>query len=281
MSVAACATHGGREQESTTAVVTPKTIESGNRRYQPEWRVIEIEKRFPGFGGYWFDSTGNLHAYTTNLRDSTKLKLELADELASWSTPTPNGQANERRIVFHEGRFSFGQLWNWRSVIARAAVETVPGFQSSSVRNSLNQVHFGVTDPKGISALQRIVASLNIPQEAVHLEVEGQICTLEARSGILVSPRDSVSGESLIAGSYFFARDGNFVDSVRVPTDWKGRIPFVPLTLERAGIYEVGIDRAGYRPWRAADVRVEKDACHVTPVTLTALLSKVSEMMPR
>jgi hypothetical protein len=178
----------------------------------------------------------------------------------------------KNRFFFHTAEFSYTELSNWRHLIARASVERVPGYQSSGVRHPLNQIRFGLTDPRGVAVLKQIAESLQVPARAVLVEIEDVICTLEARPGILVSPRDSITGEVLLAGTRAFAREGSFTDSVRVPDHWKGRVEFLPLTDERAGVYEVGIDAPGYRAWRATDIRVERDACHVTTVRLTARL---------
>jgi hypothetical protein len=235
-------------------------------------RSARIGQRYPSFGGLWLDSTGDVHVYTTRLADSTDLRVALMSELLEGGYFSSEVKDVQTRFVFHAGRFSYTDLSNWRYLIARNSVDRVPGYQSSAVRHSLNLVRFGVTDPRGITALKYIVDSLKVPPKAVLVEVEGPICTLEARSGILISPRDSLTGELLMAGTRAFAREGSFVDSVSFPNGWTGRAEFVPLTRERAGVYEVGINRVGYQPWRAAGIRVDKDVCHVIPVRLTARL---------
>jgi hypothetical protein len=235
-------------------------------------RNVQIAKRYPGFGGLWLDSTGTVHVYTTRLADSVDLRIALLRELLDRGHSPSEVKNAEKKVVFHEGRFNYIELSNWRQLIARASVDRVRGYQSSGVSPGLNQVRFGVTDPSGVTMLKQIAESLHVPAQAVLVEVETVACTLEARAGILVSPRDSITGELLMQSTRAFARQGSFADSIRVPDDWKGKVDFIPLTRERPGVYEVGIDRPGYRSWRATGIRVAKDACHVIPVRLTAKL---------
>jgi hypothetical protein len=131
-------------------------------------RLSEVVREFPGFGGRWLDKDGNLNVSVTRLSDSTKLKVALAGELARLT----QGSSQNPKFIFHRARFRLTDLEKWRSQIARAAIDTVPGFQSSGVRYPNNQVHFGVTDPRGIPALRRISDSLKIPKVAVAIELE-------------------------------------------------------------------------------------------------------------
>jgi hypothetical protein len=235
-------------------------------------RSAQFAQRHPSFGGFWLDSLGNVHVYTTRLADSVDLRLALTDELRNRGYSAAEVNDFEGKFFFHAAHFSYTELSNWQHLIARASVERVPGYQSSGVRHRLNQIRFGLTDPRGVAMIKQIAESLQVPARAVLVEIEDIFCTLEARPGILVSPRDSITGEVLMAGTRAFAREGSFTDSVRVPDYWKGRVEFLPLTYERAGIYEVGIVVPGYRPWRVTGIRVERDACHVTTVRLTAKL---------
>jgi len=103
-----------------------------------------------------------------------------------------------------------------------------------------------------------------------------QVCTLEARAGIVITLEDSVSGSrGPFAGVSYVARDGAyrdtlFLNSVAPPA---GQPTFqVGLAYERAGTYQVTVTASGYKPWTKSAVAVAKDACHVIPVSLTARL---------
>ena len=272
--IEACATQRANEPRQSAQPIGVPTTAAQRRQFDPIWRITRIEQQFHGYGGSWFDKTGNLHTYTTNLADSAGLKAALADQFADWSPGDGTASSANRMMLFHQGKFSYRQLWNWRHLIGRVAVDSVPSYQSSGVRQQSNTVRFGVTAAEGIPGIERIAERLKIPRDAVSIEVEDIICTLEGRYGITVSPIDSSTGALLLAGSYIYARDGNFVDSLRVPSDWQGssRIGAGPLARERAGVYEVGVDRDGYKPWRLTDVVVTRDACHVHRVDVLARL---------
>jgi hypothetical protein len=234
-------------------------------------RLLEVDTEFPGFGGFWYEPDGSIHIAIGNLADSTRVKAVVATEISRREGRSPLEKVLLRGFVFHQTKFGYTDLWNWQCLVGKAAVDSVPGYQSAGVRYSLNKVRFGVADPRGIPALKRVTSSLGIPDDAILIEFEGPICTLEARSGIILSPTDSISGEILITGSHLFAREGSFIDSFTVTRQLDSRIRQIPLTHERAGVYQVGVDRDGYKSWRRT-IRVDKDVCHVTPVQVTARL---------
>jgi hypothetical protein len=97
-------------------------------------------------------------------------------------------------------------------------------------------------------------------------------CTEEVRPGIRVEVRDSVTGEPAAAGARLIARDGAYADtSDQLPAPYTD-----PLSLraadERAGWYDVSVEKTGYRDWRRRPIRVTKDRCHVRTVQLRVRL---------
>jgi hypothetical protein len=91
-------------------------------------------------------------------------------------------------------------------------------------------------------------------------------CTLEARSGLIVTVRDSVTG-ALVPNASVVARNATITDTARdVSTG------VYSLAYEMAGVFEVVVERTGYRPWSRANVRIRQGRCHVETVSLTALL---------
>ena len=137
-------------------------------------RLLEIDKEFPGFGGFWFDPDGNVHVSIGNFEDSTKIKAIVANELARRGERNYPAQIILRHFVFHQSKFGYTDLWNWQCLVGKNAVDNVPGYQSSGVRYPINKVRFGVVDPKGISALKRLTSSLGIPDDAVLIELENK-----------------------------------------------------------------------------------------------------------
>lgn len=99
----------------------------------------------------------------------------------------------------------------------------------------------------------------------------GTACTLEARPALRVEIVDRGTDEPIANGARVVARDGEYVDSVEVPTD-RDPAMTVGLAHERTGTYTIEIDRDGYAAWAISDIPVDEDACHVETVDVTARL---------
>lgn len=97
------------------------------------------------------------------------------------------------------------------------------------------------------------------------------VCTLEVRPGIVVEVRDGFTGDPLADSATLTLRDGTYVETVKESFDG--------LTLagahERAGTYDVRVDRSGYVPWRTAGVEVAAGICHVETVELQAPMVRI------
>jgi len=92
-------------------------------------------------------------------------------------------------------------------------------------------------------------------------------CTAEARSGLAVTVRDSVSGSPLTSGVEVVARDGEYADTARSSLIAGG---IYSLAVERAGTYEVTVHHPAYAEWHRTGVTVTRDECHVQTVGLLA-----------
>jgi len=96
----------------------------------------------------------------------------------------------------------------------------------------------------------------------------GTICTDEARPGLSITVRDSVTSGA-IADARVIARVGTTADTAQFPLDG-----VYPLAYEKAGVYQVVVEHTSYRTWTRANVHVTRDECHVQTVSLTALLQR-------
>jgi hypothetical protein len=96
-------------------------------------------------------------------------------------------------------------------------------------------------------------------------------CSADARPAVSVDVRDSITGAPAGRGARIVARDGDFADTARYPSEYEG--PY-GLARERAGTYTVTVEQAGYRPWSRGGVRVTRDECHVRTVLLPARLQQ-------
>ncbi|MEO5817254.1 MAG: hypothetical protein ABIT20_18450 [Gemmatimonadaceae bacterium] len=100
---------------------------------------------------------------------------------------------------------------------------------------------------------------------------DGTACTKEARAGITVDVRDSVSNALVGRGSRIIAREGAVADT---STDTQISDGPFSLVFERAGTYTVAVTQTGYQPWNRAGVQVTNGTCHVNAVAVTARLQK-------
>src|SRR6266508_239192 len=75
------------------------------------------------------------------------------------------------------------------------------------------------------------------------------VCTLEARPGIVVEVRDSLTGAPAASGARAIARDDLFADTLR------GLDLRVSGAHERPGTYGVSVNKSGYREWSVTGVR--------------------------
>jgi len=91
-------------------------------------------------------------------------------------------------------------------------------------------------------------------------------CTLEARAGITLTTIDSLSGQPITTAGSVSAQDGSYIEKAT------GLPPQYWMAYERKGTYAVAVQVDGFQPWRATNVVVSANSCHVNAVTLTARL---------
>ena len=96
--------------------------------------------------------------------------------------------------------------------------------------------------------------------------LEDTVCTMEARSAVLVEMRDSRTGAALTGPATLTVRDGAFVETAEIPAEFSS----MGIAHERAGVYVVTVRKAGYRDWTRADVAVKSDECHVQTAIVRA-----------
>ena len=92
------------------------------------------------------------------------------------------------------------------------------------------------------------------------------VCTREARPGIVVEVRDSLTGAPRVSGTVGIAREASYVDTLH------GSDSLLSGVHERPGTYTVELTNPGYMNWRRESVRVEAGECHVVTVRLLARL---------
>jgi hypothetical protein len=96
--------------------------------------------------------------------------------------------------------------------------------------------------------------------------LEPVICTAQFAPAIIVEIRDARTNAPLAAEARGVVRDGAYVDSLR-PAEAESGDPASLFSRqaagERKGTYSIEVQRAGYRTWTTAGVKVDADRCHV------------------
>jgi hypothetical protein len=100
----------------------------------------------------------------------------------------------------------------------------------------------------------------------------GRDCTTDVKPAVSVRIRDARTGAALTGPATAIARDGAFADTAEITAD----DPWARLALERAGVYEVAVRKAGYREWTRSGVRARDGECHVRTAELVAALEPAS-----
>jgi hypothetical protein len=134
----------------------------------------------PGFGGFYLDDTGNLHAFLTDLKQSDSVRASLARVLANRQrdyTETERQMRTRSEIVIHQGQFTFLQLADWRNQL-EDPIMRIPGVVWIGLDEHINRVAVGVdrTRSAAVEALvARKLAELGIPREVVSTELADPI----------------------------------------------------------------------------------------------------------
>lgn len=93
-------------------------------------------------------------------------------------------------------------------------------------------------------------------------------CTDVFVYGITVAVLDADSGRPVADEATLTLQDGPYVETVT--SSWDGRS--LSGAGERAGTYDLAIERPGYRSWSRSGIVVNADECHVRGVSLDARL---------
>lgn len=101
-------------------------------------------------------------------------------------------------------------------------------------------------------------------------------CTLIAVAGVDVKVLDAATGLPLsFRNLWARVREGSYTDSAMVALTFAQNAPYhFGLAYERPGTYDVTVQATGYKAFYVSGVVVKPNVCHVTPVTITALLQK-------
>jgi len=131
----------------------------------------EISAQVPEFGGFFLDPQGNYHAFVTDTAKATDLRALLNPIIASRPTIARLPATSTGQLMVEQRPFTFLQLAGWRDALLRAASPIVD-FQGIGVQLNINKVRVGVVSLAGLTAVQALLSPLQIPPEAVSIEIE-------------------------------------------------------------------------------------------------------------
>jgi hypothetical protein len=126
--------------------------------------------------------------------------------------------------------------------------------------------------------MRRVLLTLGIAGvcSACNESLDGIACDDVGYYALNVAVSDSASGALITTDSIVAkATEGAYVDSMRI-VGASRTIEFpLSLAVERAGTYRVSVAARGYAPWVRDGVRVDRDLCHVIPVSVAARLRRL------
>jgi hypothetical protein len=134
--------------------------------------LVRVEERARGFGGMFVDADGRLAVY---LLDPSQLSAARAAIEAVFG-PDRVPPAGVRAL---QGQYSVSELKRWTE--RAAPVLQMPGVTMVDLDEAKNRVAIGVEDDSDTRAVEQALPQLNIPREAVEIQVTERIKPLIAR----------------------------------------------------------------------------------------------------
>ncbi len=101
---------------------------------------------------------------------------------------------------------------------------------------------------------------------------DGIVCPAIVEPAVRVAVVDSRTGASLADSAFGLLLAPGYADTLRICA-WQDSTPIQLCGgWGRAGTYNVTVQRRGYRPWAAVNVKVPTTTCGIKPADLTAVL---------
>jgi hypothetical protein len=116
----------------------------------------------PGFGGFFFDQSGQLNVYLTN---PSQQKATVISVLSNWKPLTKllsrrHTSVTDMKVL--KGRYTLLQLQAWKSKIP-----VIDGVYEIGIDQSKNKVSIGVKGKAVKNEIIKKLTQLNIPKNAV------------------------------------------------------------------------------------------------------------------
>jgi hypothetical protein len=165
-----------------------------------------VAQQVPAFGGLFFDKSGQLTMYLTDIGPTA----QAAAETAIASVFGDDERIVGRPIRVLQGQYGFLQLKEWYDVMW-TAVFTIPGVIVTDIQEAQNRLYVGVETLEIAGAVEAMLAQLGIPREAVIIEEtapEVPLTSLQTRHRPLVGGLQINFGSFLCTFGFNATRSG-------------------------------------------------------------------------
>ena len=106
--------------------------------------------------------------------------------------------------------------------------------------------------------------------------VLGVFCTTSIEPAIVIEVRDASTDVPIADKATGYVRDGAYIDTLQAyVSDSDGKLYSFRAANERAGTYEILVQRVGFSDWRKTNIVVCRGTCHVRTVRVVALMDSL------
>lgn len=129
---------------------------------------VRRAREIPGFGGYYFDESGDLVVVLTDLRQEAAARASLASVLRGHRSDPRLGRNGAGEMRVHRGDYDFIQLNDWRGRARN--VLSIPGTVFLDTDEVSNRLRIGVEDLSLAPKVEAELARRAVPRAAVLIE---------------------------------------------------------------------------------------------------------------
>jgi hypothetical protein len=189
------------------SLVVPMGMVAQPRRGIPrphEDRFLTLSRQIPGFGGFSFDSVGNLRVFLTDTTKASAARRLLAPILTSRPKGRHDRQAQRAEIIIQHGQYDFPTLRSWHDTLSMRVLG-LDGTVYTDVAEDRNRIVVGIDRQNasvGRSNVQRVLARLGVPPGLVDLvETVGFVIDKKRSTCSPCAPGDKSIGPQAAAAS--------------------------------------------------------------------------------
>jgi hypothetical protein len=130
-------------------------------------RFAELAQQVPGFGGMFYDESGQLSMY---LVESQIGRQQQAKTAVTTLLGDDARIASAGKIQIIPGQYDYLQLSDWHARM-RADILAAPGVNLLDLDEASNRLRVGIESEQALGLVEKQLAALGIPREAVNIEV--------------------------------------------------------------------------------------------------------------